>query len=451
MHFERGRRIPLYRGKDRKTGDLFSEIFPFGGSLDEDNQWLKLSELIPWDKMEEVYAKYFSEVGRPAKDSRLITGLLLIKHRKGYSDRELIEQFLENPYLQYFCGHEHFVKKGEIHYSTLSKLRKRLGKEYFKRFEKELLEVLVKEKIVQPRGVMLDATVCPADITYPTDIKLLNVVREWLCDKINRIRKAGGLKEKVRTYRRKARREYLNFQKKKQRSREMVQKAKKSMLQYVRRNLKQIEEVLEKTTEGIRFKIKEQLEERLGTAKRIYRQQKEMVEKNVHRVKDRIVSFHWPEVRPMVRGKDGQEVEFGPKVHLSLVNGFTFLDKISYDAYNESGELKRSLQAYRDRFGKLPEGVTADRIYGTRWNRKLLKKLHIKDTFQPLGRATLSVDRCKEVRKAQRKRSWIEGVIGTGKCKYQLDRIRYRIPDGAEMWVRMGLVGMNLTAALKRI
>ena len=115
----------------------------------------------------------------------------------------------------------------------------------------------------------------------------------------------------------------------------------------------------------------------LATAKDIYRQQKEMVDKKVRQVNDRIVSFHWPEVRPMARGKDGKEVKFGPKAHLSLVDGFTFLDKISYDAYNESQELKQSLKSYRDRFGELPEGVIADRIYGTRWNRKLMKKVHI--------------------------------------------------------------------------
>ena len=73
----------MYRGKDKETGSLFSEIFPFGGSLDEENEWIKLSRLIPWAKMEEVYAKYFSEIGRPGKDSRLITGLMIIKHGKG--------------------------------------------------------------------------------------------------------------------------------------------------------------------------------------------------------------------------------------------------------------------------------------------------------------------------------------------------------------------------------
>lgn len=441
----------MYRSKDKQNENLFSEIFPFGGSLDEENQWIKLSNLIPWDKMDRIYARYFSEIGRPGKDSRLVTGLIIIKHRKGYSDRDLVDQFLENPYLQYFCGYEHFVRKGEIHYSTLSKLRKRLGKDYFKKFEKELVRVLVKEKIVKARVVMLDATVSPANISYPTDIKLLNVVREWLCKKMNGLRKEFGIKEKIRTYRRKARKLYLSVQKKKRKSKKVIEKVKKSLLRYIRRNLRQFEDIWKKVEKKAKEKTKEKIEKRLEVAKKIYSQQKEMVEKNVHRVKDRIVSFHWPEIRPIVRGKEGKEVEFGPKLHLSLVDGFAFLDKISYEAYNESGEIKRSLKAYRDKFGKLPGSVIADRIYGTRKNRKFLKKIRIKDAFPLLGKAKLSEKKCKEVRKAQRKRNQIEGMIGCGKRKYQLDRVEYRIADGAEMWVRMRLIGMNLTAALKRI
>jgi hypothetical protein len=268
---------------------------------------------------------------------------------------------------------------------------------------------------------------------------------------MNGLRKEFGIKEKIRTYRRKARKLYLSVQKKKRKSKKVIEKVKKSLLRYIRRNLRQFEDIWKKVEKKAKEKTKEKIEKRLEVAKKIYSQQKEMVEKNVHRVKDRIVSFHWPEIRPIVRGKEGKEVEFGPKLHLSLVDGFAFLDKISYEAYNESGEIKRSLKAYRDKFGKLPGSVIADRIYGTRKNRKFLKKIRIKDAFPLLGKAKLSEKKRKEVRKAQRKRNQIEGIIGCGKRKYQLDRVEYRIADGAEMWVRMGLIGMNLTAALKRI
>lgn len=441
----------MYRDKDTETGNLFSELLPYGGKLDKKNQWMKLSGLIPWEKIKTIYAKYYAATGRPAKDSRLITGLLIVKHRKSYSDRDLIEQFHENPYVQYFCGYDQFVSKGEIHYSTLSRQRKRLGKEYFKQFEQELIGVLVKQKILKPQGIMLDATVSPADIAYPTDLKIMNTVRAWLCKKINWIRTNCGIKEKIRTYSRTAKKLYLNLQKKKRKRKKAVITAKKQMLQYLRRNLKQFEALFLKVSEQIKTKIRDEFKNRLETAQKIYQQQREMFKKKTTRVNDRIVSFHWPEVRPIVRGKAGKDVEFGPKVHLSLVDGYTFLDKISYDAYNESQELKNSLKDYRNRFNKLPDAVTADRLYGTRWNRKFLKRIKIKDNFNPLGRAKQDDSRRKEIKVAQRKRNRIEGVIGVGKRKYELDRIKYRIPAGEDIWVRMGLVGMNLTAALSRM
>ncbi|MCK4252808.1 IS5 family transposase, partial [candidate division WOR-3 bacterium] len=417
----------MYLKKDRETGNLFSELFPFGGKLNEKNQWFKLSKIIPWDKMDRVYAKYFSEIGRPAKDSRRVTGLLIVKHRKSYSDRDLIDEFSENIYVQYFCGYEQFISGKEINYSTLCKLRKRLGKEYFKSFEKELIEILVKEKVLRPKELMLDATVCPSDITYPTDIKLLNVVREWLCDKINYIRRKAEIKEKVRTYRRVARKLYLSCQKKRRKSKKMILKAKKKLIRYVRRNLKQFETIFLKASGKLKLKIKEELENRLKVARKIYEQQKEMVEKKVNKIKDRIVSFHLPEVRPIVRGKDGKKVEFGPKVVLSYVDGFGFLDKISFDAYNESTELKNSLNTFKERFDKAPDCVTTDRIFGTRENRRLLHALDIEDNFIPLGRSSPDKSKQKRIKKAQKRRNRIEGMIGTGKCKYKLERVRYRI------------------------
>jgi hypothetical protein len=86
-------RPPLYRPKDRNTKPLFPELFPLGGGLRPDNRWMKLGRLIPWNQMEEVYREYFSDrMGRPAKDSRLICGMLVVKHTKGFSDEEVVEE-----------------------------------------------------------------------------------------------------------------------------------------------------------------------------------------------------------------------------------------------------------------------------------------------------------------------------------------------------------------------
>ncbi|HRR29567.1 MAG TPA: hypothetical protein P5270_09440 [Victivallales bacterium] len=75
----------MYRKKDRHTGDLFQDIFPFGGGLDPDNRWMKMSGMVPWDELEREYASKLSRLGRPALDARLVLGLLILKHLTNFS------------------------------------------------------------------------------------------------------------------------------------------------------------------------------------------------------------------------------------------------------------------------------------------------------------------------------------------------------------------------------
>ena len=99
----------MYRRKDRETGYLFAELFPFGGKLNPDNRWLKIAELIPWDELEDDYAKHFCEgKGRPALDGRLVLGSMLLRHMRNVSDEEIELQIQESPYLQAFCGFGNF-------------------------------------------------------------------------------------------------------------------------------------------------------------------------------------------------------------------------------------------------------------------------------------------------------------------------------------------------------
>jgi hypothetical protein len=85
------------------------------------------------------------------------------------------------------------------------------------------------------------------------------------------------------------------------------------------------------------------------------------------------VSIHQPHVRPIVRGKSKADVEFGAKIHLSLIDGISFLDELSWDAFNEGSHLEAYIEQYRRRFGFYPAEVLADKIYCTRENRRLLK------------------------------------------------------------------------------
>src|SRR4030042_1485972 len=156
----------MYRGKDRQTLPLFSELFPFGGKLDPDNRWLKIEPLIPWEEIESKYSKYFSDIGRPASDCRLVIGLLLLKHMTGFSDGEIIKFVNENPYMQAFCGLEHFATEPLVDSSSLSKIRKRLGKAYFAGLQRETEKVLKERKIIRGKGMLLDATLFPEHVRY---------------------------------------------------------------------------------------------------------------------------------------------------------------------------------------------------------------------------------------------------------------------------------------------
>jgi len=437
----------MYRAKDRKTRYLFSDLFPFGGKLNERNRWLRISELIPWEELEKEYAKYFSDVGRPASDAQLIIGLLLLKHMTGLSDDGVVAEVLENPYMQAFCGFEQFVTEELLDPSTLTKMRERLGLEFFKELERKTYEVLIERKIIKAKGMIVDATVFPEEIKYPNDVGLLNDVREWLVRKIKRMGSAIG--KKFRTYSRKARKDYLNFSKKRRKTKKVIARAKRQMLQYVRRNLKQLKEVIE-VVRAKGQKVKEKIIKGLEVGEKIYHQQLEMYRRKVNRIAERIVSFHRPYVRPIKRGKSGKDVEFGGKGALQHVGGYLFLDHFEHSAFGEEALMGVHLSSYVELFGKLPPYISADTKYGTRDNRELAETLEIRPSFKPLGRKRKDYKYDRWFKDKQRERNRIEGSFGHGKQHCGLDRVRYSVKDGSEIWVRAGILAMNLKTAATR-
>ena len=439
----------MYKAKDRETQPLFEELFPFGGKLNENNRWLKIAELIPWEQLENNYSQLFSHTGRPGCDARLVIGLLLLKHMTGTSDREIVQLVCENPYMQAFCGFDNFDVGKHVNPSTLTNVRKRLGDKRFKELEELTYKHLIERKIIKAKGLLVDATVFPEHIRFPTDTGLLNEARQWLVSNIKSI--GAKIGEKYRTYCRKARREYLNFNKKKRKTKKDVRRMVKSMLQYARRNVRQLEKGLASAVDkGV--VIDKQVTEHLTVIKELLRQQWQMYREKVNRIEDRIVSLHKPQVRPIKRGKAGKDVEFGPKASLSHVGAFTFLDKLSSDNFNETGDVDLQLGNYEDRFGKKPPYVVGDRIYGTNDNRNLLKDKEIRNGFEPRGRKPKhesSPDRWRKRKRRERNR--IEGAIGNGKNHYGLDRIKYSIEGGDELWVRLGLMASNLKTAVKMV
>jgi hypothetical protein len=309
-------------------------------------------------------------------------------------------------------------------------------------------KMLIDRKIIRGKGLLVDATIFPENIRYPNDISLLNEAREWIVKEIKLIGKYLG--EKVRTRCREARKAYLNFAKKKMRSFKAIKRAKKQMIQFVRRNIRQAKELMKRIDNKVSYGIRKRLE----IAEKIFKQQQEMYKLNKQRIEDRIVSFHKEYVRPMKRGKAGKEVEFGPKGALSLVGGYLFLDRFSYDNFCEASEdvVREQIGNYEKRFKEKPQSFTGDRLYGTLKNRELMKEEGIRGSFVALGkRAKREMSNSKWFKKKQRERNRIEGAFGNGKEHYGLGRILYKGKEMAEVWVRGSILGMNLRRAAGNI
>ena len=95
----------MYKAKDKSEYSFFDFNQPLGMHMNPENRWIRLAELIPWDEYEEKYAsRFMSDTGNVAKPCRMALGALIIQKRLGFSDRELVEEITENPYLQYFIG-----------------------------------------------------------------------------------------------------------------------------------------------------------------------------------------------------------------------------------------------------------------------------------------------------------------------------------------------------------
>ena len=465
----------MYRHNQRQL-EFEDFALPFAGKLRSDNRWVKLAKFIPWHEYEGSYRRAFknSGMGPPAKSVRVALGALIIKERLGTSDEETVEQIRENPYLQYFLGFKAYRDEAPFDPSLFVYFRKRFGKGQLAKINEAIARKMLeaeqkasgtkrgKDKDKDPPGsgsspsnrgkLLVDATCTPADITFPTDLKLLNTAREKSELIIDILHSPHtGTRPKPRTYRQVARRQYLLAAKSKRLSSAKRRKAIRKQLGYLRRNLKSIARLSEVTnlTKLARRHYKDLL-----VIHEVCRQQQRMYDQRESRIDDRIVSVSQPHVRPIKRGKVGAATEFGAKISVSLVEGISFVDRISWDAYNESGDLIGQIKAFRQRFGHYPESVHADKIYRTRANRRFCKENGIRLSGPALGRPPALVEKQRElkrqVRRDELERIPIEGKFGQGKRRFSLARVMCKLAVTSETAITVAFIVMNLERWLQR-
>lgn len=308
---------------------------PVGMNLKESNRWVKKAQMIPWLEIEHRYAALFTNrKGNVAKPLRLALGACIIQAEYGYTDEETALQIQENPYLQYFCGYPGYDdEKLPFDPSLMVYFRKRLTPEVLGEINEMILrdakarqskEVEDKDDDNSDDGsgaggnsgtMIVDATCAPSNIRYPQDVSLLNEAREN-AEKLLNILHDPTDGKKPRTYRKRARKDYLKYTRCRKHTAKMTRKAIGKQLAYLRRDLDAIDGKL-----SLGKSLTTRQMERLDTICTIYEQQKYMYDNHTHSVPDRIVSVSQPFVRPIVRGKAGKPVEFGAKLDSVLWMG----------------------------------------------------------------------------------------------------------------------------------
>ena len=299
--------------------------------------------------------------------------------------------------------------------------------------------------------LILDATCAPADIAWPTDLNLLNDAREKTEKVIDQLHAHApkGMK-KPRTYRQKARRDYLNMAKKRQKQAKALRRSIGKQLSYLERNLRTIDALMRLVPLTV---LDKQLYLDLLVCTELYRQQKEMHQSKSKRCDNRIVSIAQPHVRPIVRGKASAKVEFGMKISISVVMGWCTLDRMSWNAYNEGGDLKDAVEQYRKVYGGYPESVHADKIYRTKENLQWCKKHNIRLSGVPLGRPpkdpAVQAERKRQIKLDEGVRNAVEGKFGQAKRKFGMQRIKGKLPNTSKTMVALIILVMNLQKLLE--
>jgi len=447
---------PKYSSPNQLTLDCFKT--PFEQQLNPGNRWVVLSRLIPWDSICNMYLRDVgvSSTGRPPISPRIVLGSLMIKHLCNLDDRETVDQISENIYMQYFLGYPSFSSEPPFDASLFVEFRKRLGMDTVNAINERITALRNQTEkedeghntdlnqgpnnnssVLPNKGrVIMDATACPQDIAFPTDIDLLNHAREKSEELIDLLYDPLLHARKPRTYRQVARKRYLRTAKKKNKSKIEIRKAVGSQLRFLKRNLRSIDRLLDKYPQ-IPLDAKEY--KYLLVIQTLYQQQKYMYTNHIHSVDHRIVSIHQPHVRPIVRGKSQAKVEFGAKIHVSLVAGLAYLDQLSWEAFNEGAFMMDYLEHFHRRFGYYPAEVLADQIYCTRENRQLLKEKGIRLIAKPLGRPA-----AVPIHVSPGERNPIEGKFGQAKTGYGLNRIRARLKGTSESWIASIILVLNL-------
>lgn len=411
--------------------------------LDSKHQLFKLANMVDWSLFENSFAPLFCrDNGRPPKPIRLMVGLLMLKHLRNVSDEQVVAQFTENAYYQYFCGMESFSIAAPCAASELVHFRHRIGEVGIELILKESIRINLaiedrkKEEDDRKNGkdgrgrksdkeqtAFIDSTVQEKNVTFPTDSKLLNKIIDY-CHKVA---KAEVIKVR-QSYAREIKEQKLTQRfRGKSHSRKKVAKADRRMRTIAGRLVRELLRELPSDS--------------------IYREHLELCLRFVNgELLDghKIYSLHEPDVLCICKGKEHKKYEFGNKVSIIRLWNGIIIGAMSFRNEYDGHTIDRAKEQARRLYGRTIRILAGDRGYrGQKMSGDT--KIMIPDVPKASDSAYMKARKHEMFRK----RAGIEPVIGHCKSDHRLGRNFYKGLFGDSINVMLAAAAYNLKRAMR--
>ena len=419
----------------RETGkqDLFRSRLD--AIIDMKHALVKLARAIDWRFLEREFgAVYTDGPGSPPLPTRLMAGLAILKHTSDLSDEVLCERWIENPYYQFFCGEEFFQHALVFDRSSLTRWRQRMGEEKLAALIQESLAVAAKTDAMAPKDlacVIVDTTVQPKAVMFPTDAKLLNRARERLV----RLAQKRGVQLR-QSYRRVGKRALIAHQR--YAHAHQFKRAGKALRKLKTYASRVIRDIGRKTTGN--DSLSEIFVRPLYLARRV-------LEQNRHQRGRKVYSLHAPEVECIGKGKAHRPYEFGVKVSVATTlhrsKGGQFVAHVAalpgnpYDGHT----LAKVLPAIETLVGNVLDRIFTDAGYRGH-NAPPDYKFKVFTAGQK-RRVT------PQIKRQMRRRAAVEPVIGHLKAEHRMGRNHLAHATGDASNAVLAAAGYNFRLLIK--
>ena len=394
--------------------------------INPNHELVVLAHKIDWEEFEDSFSSLYSHTGQPGVPIRTMVGLLLLKRIYNLGDETVMEQWLQNPYYQYFCGESEFQWEYPCDPSDMVHFRKRIGEQGAEKIFQ--LSVLSRKKEIRTKDVLIDTTAQEKNITYPTDAKLLIKVIQ----QCNKIAKGENISQR-QTYKRTMKKLLL-----KQRFAHHPKRKKEAnaALRKLRTIAGRLVRELERTLDVHALK---QYEEQLIIFNRVITQQKQD--------KNKIYSLHEPFTCCIAKGKAHKKFEFGSKVSFAVVPGVNII--VGIKNFNGNPNDTTTLQPALDNVEKISgikfKNAIVDRGYRGKKevNGTTIVRPRPPNAKQPYSKSTM--------RKKCRIRAAVEPIIGHTKHDCRMVRNYLKGTIGNHINANLAAAGFNFRGLLRKI